>query len=63
MTTYGYDNAARLIDLENRRSDTGAIATYQFNLDANGNRVQIDETTPITWAVSSGTKDYSLFAI
>jgi RHS repeat-associated protein len=59
LTTYGYDNADRLIDLENRRSDTGAIATYQFSLDANGNRVQIDETAPITWTVSSGTKDYT----
>jgi RHS repeat-associated protein len=59
LTTYGYDNANRLIDLENRRSDTNAIAAYQFSLDANGNRVQIDETAPITRTVNSGTVDYT----
>ena len=46
-TTYVYDNANRLIALENRRSDRSAIATYQFTLDANGNRVGIVQDEPL----------------
>ena len=50
---YGYDNANRLTSLENRKSNSDAIAIYAFTLDANGNRTGITQTEPDTTLPSS----------
>jgi len=45
---YTYDNANRLILLDNRLSQTGnAFATYAYILDGKGDRTGIDQTVPL----------------
>jgi len=46
-TNYGYDDANRLISLENKTSSGGAIATYNYILDGNGNREHVYMNQPI----------------
>ena len=48
ITTYTHDRANRLTDLETRKSDTSAIAIYHFTLDLGGNRIQVDQTEPLS---------------
>jgi RHS repeat-associated protein len=55
----GYDNANRLTSLENRKSDTSAIATYQFTLDGNGNRTQSTQSEPLTPTLTDSNTTYS----
>ena len=47
MVSYGYDNANRLISLQNTAA-AGVIASYSHTLDNNGNRTATDETVPTT---------------
>lgn len=60
ITTYGYDNSNRLTSLENRKSDTTVISTYQFaTLDGNGNRKQIIQNEPYATIQGATTTSYS----
>ena len=43
LTSYSYDSLNRLIYLENSRSDTSIISSYQYTLGAAGNRTRIVE--------------------
>jgi RHS repeat-associated protein len=56
--SFGYDDADRLTSLENRKSDTSAIATYGFTLDANGNRKDVDVVEPLDMVVSGADISY-----
>ncbi len=46
MTTYTYDDADRLTGIDSRTSVNAVIATYDYTLDNNGNRVSIDKNIP-----------------
>jgi RHS repeat-associated protein len=59
VTTYGYDNANRLTSLENKKSDTTTLASYNFTLDGNGNRTQILQNEPLLFVPGSDTVSYS----
>jgi RHS repeat-associated protein len=47
-TTYTYDAASRLVGM------ASSVASYQFTLDGNGNRVNSTESQPLTCSPSSG---------
>ena len=51
-TTYTYDAASRLIGMGN------AVASYQFTLDGDGNRINSAQTEPLTATYSQGTTAY-----
>ena len=51
-TTYAYDAASRLIGMGN------AIASYQFTLDGDGNRINSAQTEPLTPTYSLGSTVY-----
>ena len=53
VTSYGYDTANRLTSLENRKSDTTVISTYEFTLDGNGGRTQVIQEEPLSPGVSA----------
>lgn len=59
LTTYDYDHVDRLISLENRKSDNSIISTYNFTLDANGNRTQIVQDEPIMPGMTSSIKNFT----
>jgi RHS repeat-associated protein len=40
---YEYDSLGRLTYLENRKGDGSVITSYEYTLDANGNRTRVDE--------------------
>jgi len=44
---YVYDDAGRLTRLANQRADAGVIASYDYTLDAVGNRTAVAETAPL----------------
>ncbi|MCX5712450.1 MAG: hypothetical protein NTY47_05200 [Candidatus Omnitrophica bacterium] len=44
-TTYTYDSAKRIIDVDNRGSGNALISTYHYEYDANGNITSCRETT------------------
>jgi RHS repeat-associated protein len=49
VVQYSFDNANRLTGLENLTAPSGsAIATYQFTLDNNGNRTDVNQQVPIS---------------
>jgi len=52
VTTYSYDAASRLTGMGS------AIASYQFTLDGNGNRINSLETQPLAPAYSLGSTAY-----
>ena len=53
-TDYDYDNANRLIALNNNKSDASIIATYSFPvLDGNGNREQVLQDEPLASSLSA----------
>ncbi len=47
VATYLYDNASRLISLETKRSDNSIICSYQYTLNAAGNRMAISAVQPL----------------
>ncbi len=51
-TTYTYDAASRLTGMGS------AVASYQFTLDGNGNRIDSAQTEPLTPAYSPGSTAY-----
>ena len=54
ITDYDYDNANRLIALNNNKSDASIIATYSFPvLDGNGNREQVLQDEPLASSLSA----------
>ena len=54
ITDYDYDNANRLIALNNNKSDASVIATYSFPvLDGNGNRRQVVQDEPLASSLSA----------
>jgi len=56
VTGFGYDNANRLVDLQNLAGGSGSIiASYQFTLDGNGNRIHSSQTAPLNPAASTGS--------
>jgi RHS repeat-associated protein len=60
ITTYGYDNANRLTSLENRKEDSGIIASYSFPvLDGVGNRIQVVQTAPLMPALTPEQTGYT----
>ncbi len=52
-TTYTYDDASRLTGM------TSAVASYQFTLDPNGNRIQSIDTEPLSAVPTLGTTTYT----
>lgn len=58
-TSYGHDNADRLTNLQNRKSDASAIATYGFILDDNGNRQEISLEEPLLPVLSGMSVAYT----
>ena len=60
-TAYGYDRANRLIAVENRKSNGDIIATYNYTLDANGNRIKVVQNEPLTPLLRPETKLFKLF--
>ncbi len=52
ITTYTYDAASRLTGIAN------SVASYQFTLDGDGNRVNSSQTEPLTPAYSLGSTVY-----
>ncbi len=52
MTNYTYDAASRLIGMGS------AVASYQFTLDGNGNRINSAQTEPLTPTLSLGSTVY-----
>ncbi|MBU1122536.1 MAG: hypothetical protein ABIH71_00360 [Candidatus Omnitrophota bacterium] len=44
-TEYEYDSAKRIILVSNKKSDNSLISKYQYEYDANNNRVKVIETT------------------
>lgn len=59
ITAYDYDNASRLIGLRNLKSNATTISTYQFTLDANGNRIKIVENEPLFPAPADEVIEYT----
>ena len=54
VTSYGYDAANRLTSLENRKSDTTVISTYEFTPDGNGQVIEADVSEPtLSWHLSN----------
>ena len=51
-TTYTYDAASRIMGMES------SVATYQFTLDGNGNRINSAQTEPLTPTLSLGSTVY-----
>jgi RHS repeat-associated protein len=58
-TSFGYDNADRLTDIQNRKADLTAISTWHFILDKNGNRLFTDKNEPLLPAVGAGATAYT----
>jgi len=56
---YTYDTADRLIALANAKSDTSVISTYAFTLDPVGNHSQVNQTEPLTPAVTAQSVNYA----
>ena len=56
ITDYGYDNANRLMTLDNKKSDMSILASYSFTLDGNGNRMQTVQNEPLTPLLPVGAK-------
>jgi len=56
--TYGYDNANRLMAINNQKGDSSVIAGYTFTLDGDGNRTNTVQTEPYTAAIDQGTVTY-----
>ena len=54
-----YDEANRLIGIENKKSDLSTISTYYFKLDANGNRTFIDQQEPLSPTPNANTTTYT----
>jgi RHS repeat-associated protein len=52
ITTYAYDAASRLAGIAN------SVASYQFTLDGDGNRINSAQTEPLTPAYSLGSTVY-----
>ena len=46
-TSYSYDNADRLISLETKKSDDSVICSYQYTLDAVGNKTAVSAVEPV----------------
>ncbi|MBU3948143.1 MAG: hypothetical protein KJ826_07980 [Proteobacteria bacterium] len=59
VSTYGYDDANRLTSLENRKSGGAVIATYQFELDENGNRTNVIKDEPLTAVAAMENINYT----
>lgn len=59
VTTYVYDDANRLIQLKNQDNKGSVIASYSFELDANGNRAQVVKDEPIIPLITNHTVDYT----
>ncbi|MBI5056236.1 MAG: choice-of-anchor D domain-containing protein [Nitrospirae bacterium] len=59
VTIYGYDNANRLISLENKKSDATTLASYSFTLDGNGNRTQVVQNEPLVQILSPENASYT----
>jgi RHS repeat-associated protein len=55
VTTYGHDNADRLTTLAIRKGDSSTIASWNFTLDGNGNRIQSEQETPLPVVYQPGT--------
>ncbi|MBU3950422.1 MAG: hypothetical protein KJ826_19660 [Proteobacteria bacterium] len=58
-STYDFDDANRLVSLENRQQGGAAIATYQFDLDENGNRTNIIKDEPLTDTAALENTNYT----
>ncbi|SPD72324.1 hypothetical protein PITCH_A1290001 [uncultured Desulfobacterium sp.] len=58
-TSFGYDNAGRLTDIQNRKTDLSVLATYHFTLDNNGNRTFIDQHEPLFPTLGANTTNYT----
>ena len=52
VTTYSYDGASRLTGMGS------TVASYQFTLDGNGNRIHSTETEPLSPTLSPGSTVY-----
>jgi len=59
ITTYTQDRANHLTDFDARKSDTSLISVYHFTLDAIGNRIQVDQTEPLTMNLTEETIPYT----
>lgn len=47
FTAYSYDTTKRITDVVNKKSDNSIISSHHYEFDANGNRTQVVETTPL----------------
>jgi YD repeat-containing protein len=52
VTTYSYDAASRLTGM------SSSVASYQFTLDGNGNRIHSTQTEPLSPTLSAGSTVY-----
>jgi len=58
-TAYGYDDAGRLVSLETKKSDDTVICSYQYTLDAVGNKIAVSTAEPIEPNLSFLDVDYT----
>ena len=56
---YGYDTSGRLTSMNNKKSDQTVISSYNFTLDAVGNRTNINQTEPLSAGANQPNTNYT----
>lgn len=56
---YNYDNASRLILVQNKDKDGNSVGSFQYTLDAIGNRIEIQESNTLSPVINFSNTPYT----